>query len=205
MVIFVNSKIDNNMKDPKGGYSFGRDHHVLQVISHCYPATVCRTDTLDKRIATWNVRTMYQSGKMDNIMMEMKRMKINILGVCEVRWTQSGKLASEGTTFIYSGGSDHKHGVGIFLDEETVKCVSGFWCISEGVMVVRLKGRPFDIWLIQCYTPTADNTEDEVDQFYDQLDKARKQCRSKDIRIVMGDLNAKVGGERLVEQLATLA
>jgi len=79
---------------------------VLQVIPDHYPATVCRTNNLNKRIATWNVRTMNQSRKMDNIMMEMKRMKINILGVCEVRWTQSGKLASEGTTFIYSGGTE---------------------------------------------------------------------------------------------------
>jgi len=45
-------------------------------------------------------------------------MKINILGVCEVSWTQSGKFASEGTTFIYAGGSEHKHGVGIFLEKE---------------------------------------------------------------------------------------
>ena len=71
--------------------------------------------------------------------------------------------------------------------------------------MVRLKGRPFDIWLIQCFTPTADNTDDEVDKFYDQLDRAIKQCRSQDIRIVMGDLNTKVGGERMVEQLAPLA
>ena len=68
------------MKDPKGGISFGRDHHVLQVIPDCYPATVCRINNLNKRIETWNVKTMYQNGKMDNIMMEMKRMKINILG-----------------------------------------------------------------------------------------------------------------------------
>ena len=196
MVMFVNSKIDNNVKDPKGGVSFGRDHHVLQVITDRYSTTVCRTNNLNKRIATWNVRTMYQSGKMDSIVMEMKRMKINILGVCEVRWTQSGKLASEGTTFMYSGGTEHKHDIGIFLNEETAKCVSGFWRISERVMVVRLKGRSFDICLIQCYAPTADNTDDEVDKFYDQLDRAIKQCRSQDIRIVIGDLNAKVGGER---------
>ena len=34
---------------------------------------------------------MYQSGKMDSIIMEMKRMKISILSVCEVRWKKSGK------------------------------------------------------------------------------------------------------------------
>ena len=62
--------------------------------------------------------------------------------------------------------------------------------------MVKLNGRPFDICLIQYYAPTADNTDDEVDKFYDQLDRAMKQCRSQDIRIVMGDLNAKVGRER---------
>ena len=74
--------------------------------------------------------------------------------------------------------------------------MSGFWGISERVMVVRLKGRPFDICLIQCYAPTADNTNNEVEKLYDQLDRAIKQCRSQDIRIVMGDLNANVCGER---------
>ena len=129
-------------------------------------------------------------------MIEMRRIKINIFGVCEVRRRKSGKLALEGTTFMYSEGREHKHGFGLFLDEETAKCVSGFWCISERVMVVRLKGRPFGICLIQCYAPTADKTDDEVDKFYDQLDRAMKQCRSQGIRIVMGDLNATVGGER---------
>ena len=60
--------------------------------------------------------------------------------------------------------------------------------------MVRLKGRPFDISLIQCYTPTADNNDDEIDKFYEQLDEAIKQFRSQDIRIIMGDFNAKVGG-----------
>ena len=49
---------------------------MLQVIPDRYPATLCRTNNLNKRIATWNVRTMYQSGMVDNIMMEMKRMKM---------------------------------------------------------------------------------------------------------------------------------
>ena len=73
MVVFANSRKDNNVKDPKGGVSFGRDHHVLQVIPDRYPATVCRNSKFNKNIATWNVRTMYQSGKMDNILVEMRR------------------------------------------------------------------------------------------------------------------------------------
>ena len=72
MVILVNSTKVNNVKDPKGRVSFGRDHHVLQVIPDRYPAPVCRYSKCNSRIAIWNVRNMYQSGKMDNIIMEMK-------------------------------------------------------------------------------------------------------------------------------------
>ena len=31
-------------------------------------------------IATWNVRTLLQKGKLDNIKQEMERLKINVLG-----------------------------------------------------------------------------------------------------------------------------
>ena len=48
MVMSVNSKIDNNMKDPKGGVSFGRDHHVLQVIPDRYSMTACRTNNINE-------------------------------------------------------------------------------------------------------------------------------------------------------------
>ena len=129
----------NNVKDPPNRVSFGRDHHVLQVMPDRHPATVCYNNSCVRRIATWNVRTMYQSGKMDNVLKEMKRLKINILGVCEVRWTQSVKITSDGTTFIYSGGTEHKNGVGVFLDKEISKCISGFWCVSDRLLIVRLK------------------------------------------------------------------
>ena len=73
MVVFVNSRKDNNVKDPKGGVSFRRDHHVLQVMPDRYPATVCRNSKFNKNIAIWNVRTMYQSGKIDYTLVEMRR------------------------------------------------------------------------------------------------------------------------------------
>ena len=52
---------------------------------------------------------------------------------------------------------------------------------------MKLKGKPFDISLIQYYAPTADNKDDEVDKCYEQLDEAVEQCRSQDILIIMGD------------------
>jgi len=47
--------------------------------------------------------------------------------------------------------------------------------------------------IIQIYAPTGASSEEELDNFYDDLDKAMRQCCSQEINLVMGDLNAKVG------------
>ena len=38
-----------------------------------------------------------------------------------------------------------------------------------------------------------DATEEEPEEFYDQLDKARGHCKSQEVIIVMEDLHAKIG------------
>jgi len=43
------------------------------------------------------------------------------------------------------------------------------------------------------YTPTCVSSEEELENFYDDLDKGMRQCRLQEINLVMGDLNAKVG------------
>ena len=54
------------------------------------------------RIATWNVRTMFQAGKLDNVIQEMDNMNFDVLGLCETRWTGNGKMIHEGHVLIYS-------------------------------------------------------------------------------------------------------
>ena len=43
----------------------GRDCHVRQVIPDRHPATVRNKTTL--KVATWNVRTLFQNGKFYNV------------------------------------------------------------------------------------------------------------------------------------------
>ena len=171
------------------GASFGRDGHAPQVTPGRHHTTAMGNS---RRIATWNIRSMYQSGKMDNIIMEMKRLNISIMGVCEVWWIGAEKLQSDDVTFIYSCGEKHQYGVGVFLDKECAQSFCGFWCISKRIVMIRLRGRPLDITVIQCCAPTAERSE-EIEKFYQQLDQAVSQCISQAIRVMMRDLNAKVG------------
>ena len=192
----------------EGESSSGRDGHVRQVAPDRHPATVripeeqfIRASKNDqsqtKTIATWNVRTMAKTGSLENVKREMNRLKINILGLSEVRWQGAGSVNYDGYRIIYSGGEKCERGVGFILDSQTAKTVKGFWSISDRVILIKLRGQPFDIGIIQVYAPTSSHTDAEIDAFYGEIETALKQLKSQDVKIIMGDLNAKVGESRI--------
>ena len=47
------------------------------------------------REETWNVRTLYQAGKLDNLRQEFAKLKLDILGIAETHWTESGIIQGE--------------------------------------------------------------------------------------------------------------
>ena len=54
------------------------------------------------RIGTWNVRTLYQTGKLSQVVKEFDNYRLDLLGLCETRWTGSDKKSLQsGHTFIY--------------------------------------------------------------------------------------------------------
>ena len=158
-----------------------------------HPATA-RTQQL---IACWNVRTLYQKGKLDNVVLEMDRMKINILGIAETRWQGTKSIKHKGKFMIYSGGDTHERGVGIIFDETTQKSLDSWFPVSDRIIVAKIKAKPFDIGTIQVYTPTSERPEEEVEEFYEDLDKAKKYLKSQSTQIIMGDFNAKVGSDKV--------
>ena len=127
-------------------------------------------------IGTWNVRTLYKDGRIENVMKEMKRMKISILGLCETRHTGAGDFLFEKHNIIYSGGSKHERGVGIILDETKARSLIGYQAISDRVLLVKLKSKPLYINFIQVYAPTADSTESSIELFYEEINLAMKEA-----------------------------
>src|SRR5688572_23391050 len=82
------------------------------------------SDCFNFKLGTWNVRSLRKGGKMANVMQEMRRMKVNIMGVAEtccrrvdhshhiyrrigiVGWMQAWSQMKEGTA------------TGFFIQEE---------------------------------------------------------------------------------------
>ena len=64
----------------------------------------------------WNVRTMYEQGKMAQVIAEMNRNKLDILGIKESRWTRSGRMKTgTGKTILHSEREDDLHHEGVAI------------------------------------------------------------------------------------------
>ena len=157
--------------------------------------SVLKTRCMLLKIATWNVRTLFQAGKFDNVCQEMDRMRLDVLGISETRWTDNGKIVDNEKVMVYAGGEEHRYGVGIMMKKSIANCMLGYWPVSERIIMLKLQAKPFNINIIQVYAPTQDHPDDTVEMFYDEIRSVLKYAKSGEVTIIMGDMNAKVGKE----------
>ena len=119
----------------------------------------------------------------------MDRYRWNILGLCEMRWTNFGETTTdEGQKVFISGKEDkHEHGVGFLVHKDIVNTVMGFCPISSRLITIRLRAVPFNINIVQAYAPTSDDDDNKIEEFCDQLQNVIDQTPNKDILVVQGD------------------
>ena len=109
----------------------------------------------------WYVRTMFETGKLGQVVSEINRYNLHILGVSESRWTGAGsQRTGTGETVLYSGRDDNMHFVGgaIILEKSLIELKP----MNSRIIKVRLIGRLNNMSIIQCYAPT--NNGDEYDK-----------------------------------------
>ena len=134
------------------------------------------------KIATWNVRTLLQHGKLENVKKEMDRLNFDIHGISETRWKGSGRIQTDDHTVIFSGSENRSEmGVGLIFNKKWSKKLTGFWPISERVLLAKLSTAPMPMNIVQVYAPTATSTDSEIEAFYDDVKTALNKCKSRDI------------------------
>ena len=133
-------------------------------------------------------------GKLEVVKQEMARVKVDILGISELKWTGMGEFNSDDHDIYYCGQKSlRRNGVAIMVNKRARKTVIGCTLKNCRMISVRFQSKPFSITVIQVYAPTSNAEEAEVEQFYEDLQDLLEQIPKKDVLFIIGDWNAKVG------------
>ncbi|KAI5715577.1 hypothetical protein M8J77_018806 [Diaphorina citri] len=146
------------------------------------------------KIATWNVRSLGVVGKLENLLIEMKRLSLEIVGISEVRWKNQGDYWNEGYRIIHSGDEKGKNGVGVILNKDWGNRVKNVVLYNNRIILVRLQVNESEVMnVIQCYMPTGSYDDEAVENVYEQIDDVWEMIGRNEKVIVLGDWNAAVG------------
>ena len=136
-------------------------------------------------IGTWNVKSMNQ-GKLKVVKQEMARVKVDILGISELKWTGVGDYNSD-DHYIYYCGQEliRRNRVAIRVNKRVQNAVLGCDLKNNTKVSVRFQGKMFSITVIQAYAPTT-NAE-EAERFYGDVQDLLELTPKKDLLFIIGN------------------
>jgi len=167
----------------------------------------------------WNVRKLLDRDDQHErhtaiIANELARYNIDIAALSETRISGSSQFeeVSAGYTFFCHGqpAGEMRHGavaVGFDIRTKLTTSVCKSQCaISPRLMRFQLNLEEGHITtLFSCYAPTLAATEEDKEQFYDQLSSATNTVSFKHQLFILGDFNARVGKDFKVWNKISLA
>ena len=129
-------------------------------------------------------------GKLEVVKKEMPRVNINILGIREIKWTGMHEFNSDEHYIYYSGQESlRRNGVTLIVNKRIWNAVLGCNLINNRMISVSFQGKPFNITVIQIYSPITNAKE--VEQFYEDLQDFLEWIPKKGVLFIIGDWNEK--------------
>ena len=93
----------------------------------------------------------------------MARVNVATLGISELKWTGMGEFNSD-DHYIYCCGQEslRKNGVAVIVNKRVRNAVLGCNLKNDRMISVHFQGKPFNIMVIQDYSPTSNAEEAEI-------------------------------------------
>jgi hypothetical protein len=152
---------------------------------------------MDTRFGTWNVKSLYRIASLQTVARELGKYELDLVGV-QVRWEKGGIEWTENYTFFYGqGNGDHQSGTSFCIDKRTVSAVRRVEFISDMISYILLRGHWRHIIVLNVHDPCEDMGDDVKDSFYEEVGCVFDQFPRYNMKMLLGDFNAKVGRENI--------
>jgi len=103
-----------------------------------------------------------------------------------MRWTGKGEM--NGREVIWSGEEkSHTKGVGFLLSKRARNALLSYNAVNSRIIATRFHGAPLNLAVVQAYAPTTDSTDEEIEIFYEDLEKILNELLNIDIKVIVGD------------------
>lgn len=146
-------------------------------------------------VATYNARTLLSKERLLEMEAALEKIRWDVVGVSEVRRRGEECLRLRSGHTLYYRGHENKSegGVGLFINKKWTKHITHTQSVSVRVVYVCLKlNNKYSLKIIQAYAPTSTYTNEEVEEFYEDISRAIEENRTQ-YTMVIGDFNAKLG------------
>jgi hypothetical protein len=86
---------------------------------------------------------------------------------------------------IITNGNDH--------NKSASKSLTGYKAVNDRIMYMRVKARPVNVTCLQVCAPTTSMETMDIEEFYRNLQSVLNKIPRKDVLILMGNWNSKIG------------
>ncbi|KAI5737941.1 hypothetical protein M8J77_000982 [Diaphorina citri] len=127
--------------------------------------------------------------------MEASRYNLDILAIQETRWIGTGNIDKGDYKFIYGGTDKHTFGTGFLIKKRFQNSIQDVKFINDRISYLIIRGNFKPIFILNAHAPTEDKDQETKDEFYEALDDTLDSFNRYGAKILMGDMNAKLGHE----------
>ena len=124
------------------------------------------------RFGTWNVTSLHMSGSLARVARELRRCALYLVGLQEVRW-KTGDTVSVGDYIFFLWKRKRKSSIGnrIFVHHRILSAVKRVDFVSDRMSYIVLRGRWFNISVLNVHSPSEEKSDDTKDSFYEELEQ----------------------------------
>uniref|UniRef100_A0A7I4Y976 Reverse transcriptase domain-containing protein n=1 Tax=Haemonchus contortus TaxID=6289 RepID=A0A7I4Y976_HAECO len=154
-------------------------------------------------ICTFNARTLASEACIEDLMMQARKIKYDVIGLTETRRHRPLHAVFETGEELFLGTCDSRGvgGVGVLVNTHLAMNIDSYESLTT--RIGRLRSRRCDsipaLTISVAYAPTSSYEEEELEAFYMDLERLYREDHTF-FNVIVGDFNAKIGSRRTAEE-----